>query len=160
MTQALLNSPGEIVRAYLLNKTTPAFTLPVIGSQSAWQLYVSELPDGQGAGIPDSCACVDDTAGQLAWRSLSTGKSVFKFGFQIRLRSGNDQLNPFAAAYSLLNSVRDLFDQPGPGAVTINGTRYPIDGFINTSAVLYLGQDIHRRELFSINGQILLAKFT
>lgn len=167
MSYALLNSPAEIVRQFLTTRipsgaSAPLFLFPTQGTITAWQLFVPEMPDGQNATIPvpDSCACVRDTTGMESWRSMTTGKTVYKYGFQIRLRAGLDiGATQFSAGYTLLNQTIDLLQQPGPGVVSIGANNYPIDGFETIGSVISLGQDIHRRELYSANAMVTLAFF-
>jgi hypothetical protein len=100
---------------------------------------------------PDNAICVYDTAGIREGRVQSTGESLSKPGWQIRVRSKGHPVG-----YARIQAIVSHLDGILQETVAISGNSYIIQAVTQTSTVLALGQEPEgeKRNLFTLNGTI------
>lgn len=116
-----------------------------------WPVYFGFMPDP-----PDSALCVYDTSGVLEGRTMSDSEPQEQYGFQIKFRCAEDQINQVATnarwmTYAFGQLLRQLVFVPGDGQRF--GADYLVQAITRRSTLLSLGREspTTRRRLFTMN---------
>jgi len=114
----------------------------------AWPIFVGHMPD-----TPDDSICIYDTPGFHEGRINSTGESVGKPGWQVRVRSTN-----FRDSYIQMKLIAAHLDGILRERVAVDGDVYVIQA-VKPGTILNIGQepDNKQRSLFTLNGTITCA---
>jgi hypothetical protein len=139
-----MSSAAEIIRALII-----AGGLGVLYStypSGIWPVFVAHLPD-----TPDSVICVYTTAGVREGRIQTTGQSMGKPGWQVRVRSMDYQ-----DGMNKIQEIAAYFDGVLRDDVDIESDTYIIQAITQTGTIIPLGQnnDKKRRYHFTLNGTI------
>lgn len=138
-------TPAEILASLLIEGAFfNEFDLP-----GPWPICTSAMPDG--AAGPDQCGTVYDTSGEITARLMAGGKNLVKFGVQLKTRSTD-----YNVAYSKLSAVTLFLETVLMRAITVDGNLYTINGIVQSSPVISMGQDERRRALCSVNLLLML----
>lgn len=148
MSNPLLNTPAEILRAAICQPSGSLFTDPTVHPGQANPLMVSSLPDQ-----PDSCGSIYDTQGIVAGRLLASGRVIQKYGLQIRAR-GTDYGVVFRSLAGVAYTLARIKRMP----LTVAGNSFVIDSVMQTSPVISMGQDLKRRPECSVNLLLMLVE--
>ena len=143
------HSPATILANLLADHSSPLFTMPDEDSNGAWPVFVSSEPPA-----PDECATLSDTPGMNDGRTLDVGLNLFRYGFQLRVRSntynaGWEKISDFVLQVSTIHNEE----------VTIDSSVYLVDTIVLSTPPFALGIEqgsLQRREIFTINGFVMI----
>ena len=141
----MTHSPAKIVAEYLQEGSNALFTGP---DGPDWPLFISSLPD---EGCPTNAGAVYDTTGVKKGRMMGDGKNLFTYGVQVKVRASE-----YDVGWEQASAVADLLERWHADEITIDGSIYLVDSFLQTSSVLSLGKDEQRRVLFAVNGLLMV----
>lgn len=143
----LMHSPAEILRKLLLDRG-----LGTDGaSRSAWPVFTRNEPPA-----PDDCITLYDTQGTSDGRAHVDGTQFQHYGFQLRVRSGQDR-----DGWQKSSLVRDLFNRQVHNAVVVmaDDTRYVVYAVTRVGQVVPIGkEESSKRNLFTLNGTVSVRK--
>jgi hypothetical protein len=137
------HSPAQILAQALLEASSSPFTAATPGAAEgeAWSVYTGAMPDA-----PDSVLVLFDTDGVVQTRLLASGRHVGRHGVQLRLRALS-----YREGFEQAHVAATLLEQMRRRTVQLDDDTYTIDTVIRTSQILSMGQDVRRREEFSLN---------
>jgi len=151
MTDTLSDAPSLILATHLIDQAV--FTEP--DQEAAFPLFISYLPDD---GVPDDAAAIYDAVGVKDGRLMSSGKSVFHHGLQVRIRA---LLHP--DAWTKVKDVQVVLDAINQTTVLIGGSsgnQYLLWAAAQTTPPLFIGVEdgTKRRPQFTINFLVTLEE--
>ena len=143
-----MSTQAEIIQTLLTQASGSLFSNP---PSVPWPLYIGYMPDTDD-GAEDSVGALYDTAGTKIGRLLASGKPLFKYGLQLKVRAFD-----YSTGVALVRAAALQLSQTKMQSVVVSGHTYVIDTVIQTSSVLSMGKDMRRRSLVSCN---FLVMFT
>jgi minor capsid protein len=140
MSTLIQHSPAQVASRVLISNLVVG-TDPT--TDTAWPIFYSSEPN-----TPDNCITIRDTAGILQAIDMTSGKAVYQYGIQVRIRAQTHQVGYARAEMIRRSMAEEAYDE----VVTLDGVTYIVHCFSQVSAVLDLGKELtSSRRLFTLN---------
>ena len=135
-------SPAVILSEYLIDQGL--FTAP--SDEDSWPLYISSVPDADT--VENDLGGIYDSEGLKDGRIMSSGETIFHYGFQVRVRSEDYQ-----DGWDKLHEVNELLVAVTNEVVTVASVDYLVESISQISSIMSLGveEGTKRRYNFTVN---------
>lgn len=138
-----VHTGAEVLREVLA--TAGVCVRPSANEAATWPCYVGHLPK-----TPDNAVCIYDTGGYRAGRIQTTGETLSKPGWQVRVRATGHSVG--AARMHLIQNALDGILRD---SVMIDGVAYTVQAVTQVGTVIPLGLEPDgARVQFTLNGTI------